>query len=205
MQANKQFMSSRDRFFKRLFDIIVSFIGLLLLWWFILMTFILATLDTRRNGFFTQRRVGKDGKLFTVIKIRTMREMPNINTAVTHENDPRITCLGRFWRRSKIDELPQLVNVLFGQMSLVGPRPDVPGFADQLTAPDEVILSVRPGITGPATLYFRNEEKLLARQMFPETYNKEIIWPEKVRMNREYVENYSFWRDLQYIWQTIFG
>jgi len=198
-------MSARDRFIKRLFDLAGALIGLLLLWWLILIAFILATIDSRQNGFFMQQRVGKGGKLFKVIKIRTMRDLPDIDTTVTRENDPRITRLGRFWRKTKIDELPQLINVLLGQMSFVGPRPDVPGFADQLAGEDRIILTIRPGITGPATLKFRDEEKLLAQQNDPETYNREVIWPEKVRLNREYIENYSFWRDLHYIWQTIVG
>ena len=195
----------KHRLLKRCFDVFFSAIGLLFSGWIILIAYILATIDTRKNGFFIQERVGKDGKLFRVIKIRTMRDFPAITTTVTRENDPRITRLGRFWRKTKIDELPQLINVLLGQMSFVGPRPDVPGFADQLTGDDRIILSVRPGITGPATLRFRDEEKLLAQQEDPERYNREIIWPEKVRLNREYIENYSFWNDLKYIWQTIFG
>jgi len=198
-------LSWEKAFLKRLFDVVVSSAGLILLGWLILIAFIASSIDTRQNGFFTQKRVGKNGKLFRVIKIRTMRIMPNINTTVTQENDPRITHLGRFWRKTKIDELPQLINVFMGQMSFVGPRPDVPGFADQLTGPDRIILSVRPGITGPATLKFRNEEQLLAQQDDPEAYNREVIWPEKVRLNREYVENYSFRQDLKYIWQTIFS
>jgi len=197
-------MSRWNRFLKRLFDFVGALIGLILSGWLILIAFILASIDTRQNGFFTQWRVGKDGKLFRVIKIRTMRDLPDVNTTVTQENDPRITRLGRFWRKTKIDELPQLINVLLGQMSFVGPRPDVPGFADQLEGEDRIILTIRPGITGPATLKFRDEEKLLAQQDDPETYNREVIWPEKVRLNREYIENYSFWRDIQYIWQTIF-
>jgi len=197
-------MSDWERILKRLFDFMGALVGLLLLWWLILIAFILASIDTRQSGFFTQQRVGKDGKLFRVIKIRTMRDLPHIDTTVTQESDPRITRLGRFWRKTKIDELPQLINVLLGQMSFVGPRPDVPGFADQLEGEDRIILTIRPGITGPATLKFRDEEKLLAQQDDPEAYNREVIWPEKVRLNREYIENYSLWRDLQYIWQTIF-
>ncbi len=197
-------MSTWDRLLKRTFDFVGALMGLILLWWLILIAFILASIDTRQNGFFIQQRVGKDGKLFRVIKIRTMRHLPDIDTTVTRENDPRITRLGRFWRKTKIDELPQLINVLLGQMSFVGPRPDVPGFADQLTGDDRIILTIRPGITGPATLKFRNEEALLANQEDPEAYNREVIWPEKVRLNREYIEHYSFWRDIQYIWQTIF-
>ena len=198
-------LNLEQRIVKRGFDITFSLIGLVLFGWLIFIAFLLSSIETRQNGFFIQERVGKDGKLFRVIKIRTMRDIPNVNTTVTRENDPRITRLGRFWRKTKIDELPQLINVLLGQMSFVGPRPDVPGFADQLTGPDRIILTVRPGITGPATLRFRNEEQLLAQQDDPEAYNREVIWPEKVRLNREYVENYSFRQDIKYIFQTLFG
>src|SRR5688572_8920989 len=119
-----------------------------------------------------------------------------MNTVVTTEHDPRITPLGRWFRKTKLDELPQLINVLLGQMSLVGPRPDVPGFADQLSGEDRIILSVHPGMTGPATLRFRYEEQELARQVNPERYNRDVIYPEKVRLNREYVESYSFTKDI---------
>ena len=188
---------------KRSFDIVVATIGLLLTWWLILLACAVASVDTRRSGIFTQTRVGKDGQLFKVIKIRTMRDSPSFATTVTAADDPRITSLGDFLRRTKIDELPQLINVLFGQMSLVGPRPDVPGFADRLSGADRIILSVRPGITGPATLRFRDEEQTLAGQPDPEKYNREVIFPEKVRLNREYVVNYSFRKDLRCIYQTI--
>lgn len=198
-------MTQKNRFIKRSFDLAGSLGGLLLLWWLIFIALILATLDTHKLGIFIQTRVGKNGDTFNVIKIRSMRDMPTINTSVTRENDPRITQLGHFWRKTKIDELPQLINVLFGHMSFVGPRPDVPGFADQLQGAERLILSVRPGITGPATLFFRNEEKLLAEQDNPEVYNKEIIWPEKIRLNQEYINNYTFSQDLKYIYQTIIG
>jgi lipopolysaccharide/colanic/teichoic acid biosynthesis glycosyltransferase len=198
-------LTPTSRFFKRSFDIIFSALGLILTGWLILIAFLLAAWDTGENGFFRQERVGKDGRLFKVIKIRTMRSDPTINTTVTSAADPRITRLGRFWRKTKVDELPQLINILPGQMSFVGPRPDVPGFADRLLGADRIILSVRPGITGPAALRFRHEETLLASQPDPERYNREIIYPEKVRINRSYIENYSFWSDLRYIWQTIAG
>jgi lipopolysaccharide/colanic/teichoic acid biosynthesis glycosyltransferase len=113
--------------------------------------------------------------------------------------------LGRFWRKTKIDELPQLINVLKGDMSFVGPRPDVPGYADKLEGEDRIVLSVRPGITGPATLKYRDEEALLAGQKDPERYNNEVIWPDKVRINKEYIKSYSFKNDLVYIAKTIFG
>ena len=106
---------------------------------------------------------------------------------------------------TKIDELPQLWNVFIGQMSIVGPRPDVPGYADRLLGDDQIILSVKPGITGPAQLIFRNEEEVLANKSCPAEYNDEVIWPEKVKINRNYVEGYLFFKDLYYIWKTIVG
>jgi len=136
--------------------------------------------------------------------IRTLRDLEGLDTTVTAEDDPRITRVGHLLRRSKIDELPQLWNVLKGEMSFVGPRPDVPGFADLLSGDEEVILAVRPGITGPATLRFRDEERELVSQVDPERYNREVIFPEKIRLNREYVENYSFGKDLKYIFRTLF-
>lgn len=197
-------LSLPDRFLKRAFDILASTFGLILTGWIIILAYIAASIDTKKRGFFTQERIGRRGIPFKVIKIRTMRDIPSVNTTVTALNDPRITLLGRFFRKTKIDELPQLINVFLGQMSFVGPRPDVAGFADKLMREDRIILSVRPGITGPATLKYREEEELLAAQDDPEKFNDEVIFPDKVRLNREYVVNYSFWKDIQYIYQTIF-
>ena len=126
-------------------------------------------------------------------------------TNVTADGDQRITKTGRILRKLKIDELPQLFNVLLGQMSLVGPRPDVPGFADQLTGDDRIILSIRPGITGPASIAFRNEEEILASVDDPETYNREVIWPEKVAINKQYVQSQSLLGDVKLILQTVVG
>lgn len=201
----KQGLSSFNQFLKRGFDFVTSSIGLILTGWLILLAYIAASIDTRKSGFFTQTRIGKHGKPFTVIKIRTMCYIPSIDTTVTTTHDPRITPLGRLFRKTKIDELPQLINVFFGHMGFVGPRPDVPGFADMLTGDDRVILSVRPGITSPATLKYKNEEEILAAQGDPEKYNREVLFPDKVKLNREYVENYSFINDIKYIFQTIFG
>ncbi|MQM38531.1 putative sugar transferase EpsL [wastewater metagenome] len=188
---------------KRGFDIGAAGFGLLFTGWLIVLAWLAATVDTRANGFFTQDRVGRHGRVFRVVKIRTMRPSRTVDTTVTTRDDPRITSLGRSLRRTKIDELPQLWNVLLGHMSFVGPRPDVPGYADVLKGADRVILSVRPGITGPATLKYRDEEMLLAAQEDPEAYNREVIYPDKVRLNREYVENWSFRSDLRYIWWTV--
>jgi lipopolysaccharide/colanic/teichoic acid biosynthesis glycosyltransferase len=134
-----------------------------------------------------------------------MRPIKSIDTTITAENDPRITRLGALFRKTKIDELPQLWNVLLGQMSFVGPRPDVPGYADKLTGEQRVVLSIRPGITGPATLKYKNEEALLAAQNDPKKFNDEVIFPDKVKVNMEYIYYYSFKRDIRYILQTLFG
>lgn len=191
---------------KRLFDITAAALGLLSLSWLIAFAWVLASIDTGANGFFAQKRVGRHGKLFSVVKIRTMRLDIGYQTNVTRENDPRITRLGAFFRRTKIDELPQLWNVLIGDMSFVGPRPDVPGYADRLQGRQrDLLLSVRPGITGPATLAYRNEEQLLAQQSDPQRYNDEVIYPHKVRINLDYIQNWRFWDDIRYIWKTIFG
>ena len=198
-------LSLKSQFMKRAFDLIVSSLLLATTWWLIIILYILASLDTKQSGFFTQTRIGKHGKPFKVIKLRSMRNLPQIKTTVTTSYDPRITTLGRIWRKTKLDELPQLINVFLGQMSFVGPRPDVPGYADKLTGNDRIILSIPPGITGPATLHYRNEEELLAQQDNPEHYNQTVIYPHKVQLNREYIENYSFAKDLRYIWQTVAG
>jgi lipopolysaccharide/colanic/teichoic acid biosynthesis glycosyltransferase len=191
---------------KRLFDLLASLVGLVATFWVILLAWVIASIDTRANGFFRQTRVGRFGKPFQVVKIRTMRvDIPH-QTNVTQANDPRITRIGAFFRRTKIDELPQLWNVLIGDMSFVGPRPDVPGYADRLHGETRaLLLSVRPGITGPATLAYRNEEQLLMQQSDPQRYNDEVIYPDKVRINLDYIRHWRFRDDLRYIWKTIFG
>ena len=188
---------------KRSFDFVLALLGLLATWWLILLAWIGASIDTHSNGFFIQKRVGQNGRIFRVVKIKTMRPVDSCGTTVTRRGDPRITRLGAFFRRTKIDELPQLWNVLIGQMSFVGPRPDVPGFADKLQGEERAMLSIRPGITGPATLKYRNEEEMLAAQDDPEAYNREVIWPDKVRINLKYIREWSLRRDIQYILETV--
>jgi lipopolysaccharide/colanic/teichoic acid biosynthesis glycosyltransferase len=190
---------------KTIFDFVISLFGIILLLPVILLAWIVASIETKSNGFFIQQRVGKSGKLFHVIKIKTMKSIKGIETTITASSDIRITKVGAFFRKTKIDELPQLWNVLTGQMSFVGPRPDVPGYADKLQGKDRIVLSIRPGITGPAQLAYKNEEEVLANQDNPVKYNDEIIWPDKVRINREYIENYSLFKDFYYIWKTIVG
>lgn len=196
-------LSEKQAILKRAFDFILALTGLVLTWWIIALAWLAATLDTHKNGFFTQLRVGQHGRLFQIIKIRTMRPIRGVDTTVTSQHDPRITRLGRILRRVKIDELPQLINIIVGDMSFVGPRPDVPGFADKLTGKDRLVLTVRPGITGPATLKYRDEEKLLASQQDPEAYNSEVIFPDKVRLNREYIQRWRLRDDIRWIWHTL--
>lgn len=198
-------LSNIDRFKKRFFDIIVSFVGLLFTFPIIIIAVLLVRIKYKESGFFIQNRVGKDGKEFKILKIKTMSSNLNFNTTVTTTNDPRITKLGRIYRKTKIDELPQLINVLKGDMSFVGPRPDVKELVYSI--PEElrkVFLSVRPGITGPATLKYRNEEEILAEVENPKIYNQEFIFPDKVNINIDYISNYNFKKDIEYILKTIF-
>ena len=153
---------------------------------------------------YTQKRVGKDGKLFTIYKFRTMR-VGTDQSSISVAGESRITPLGEKLRRYKIDELPELWNVLIGDMSFVGPRPDVPGYADCLTGSDRDILRLRPGITGPASLKYRDEEFLLSQQADPKTYNDQVIFPDKVRLNLYYLNHYSFIDDIRMILCTVLG
>lgn len=192
-------------FTKRIVDFWLSFIGLILVFPIILLAWLAATLETKSNGFFIQERIGRKGRVIRIVKIKTMKEIEGFKTSITSSGDPRITRSGTFFRKAKIDELPQLWNVLIGEMSFVGPRPDVPGYVDHLKGGDRILLSLRPGITGPASLKYSDEEEVLALQENPEKYNDEVIWPDKVKINREYIKNYSLKKDLIYIWKTIVG
>lgn len=196
-------LSCNQRILKRAMDIVISGLGLLLLGWLILLGAAAATLSTRRIGFFRQVRVGRYGRRFKVVKLRTMKSLPGLDSTVTTAHDCRITRVGKLLRRTKIDELPQLWNVLIGQMSMVGPRPDVPGFADKLTGKDRAILSLKPGMTGPATLCFRDEERLLAKVPDPERHNREVLFPAKVEINLEYLANYTLRADIKYLLWTL--
>ncbi len=198
-------MTKSDKIIKRIFDLSISFLGLLGTFWLILILVLMASIDTREWGVFSQIRIGKHAKPFKIYKIRSMRKIEGITTTVTASGDPRISPFGALIRRFKLDELPQLWNVFIGKMSFVGPRPDVEGYLDELKGEDKVIQMLKPGITGPASLKFRNEEELLAAETDPERYNREVIWPEKVRINRAYLKEYSFWEDIRCILKTIFG
>ena len=190
--------------FKWLFDRIMALIGLLFLWPMLPVVTLLIKIKMQGPVLFVQKRVGKDGKLFTFRKFRTM-EVEHHGRSVSVAGEERITPLGAKLRKYKLDELPELWDVFIGKMSFVGPRPDVPGYADKLEGEDRIVLSLRPGITGPATLKYRNEEELLATVEDPQRYNDEVIYPDKVRINRYYAEHYSFIKDIQMIICTVLG
>lgn len=200
-------------FLKWLFDKLASLFGLLFLSPVLLVVAILIKVKMPGPVLFCQKRVGQYGKLFTVYKFRSMtvkaeasvasRDSDATSIASTEQN--RITPLGEKLRRYKLDELPELWNVLKGDMSFVGPRPDVPGYADQLQGEERDILKLKPGITGPASLKYRNEEELLASVDNPAQYNDEVIFPDKVKLNLYYLKNYSFIKDIQMIVCTVLG
>lgn len=190
---------------KWIFDRFASFFGLLFLWPILLVVAILIRVKMPGGPvIFTQQRVGKDGKLFTMYKFRSMT-VGHGGSSVSVAGETRITPLGAKLRKYKLDELPELWNVLIGEMSFVGPRPDVPGYADKLTGSDRIVLKLKPGITGPASLKYRNEEEILAKQSDPIKYNDEVIYPDKVRININYMKHWSFLLDLKIIIYTIFG
>ena len=190
---------------KFLFDRILAFLGLVILSPVLLVVALLVRIKMPDGPvLFRQERIGKDGKPFSLVKFRTMAGDQTGDT-VTVAGDPRVTPLGAVLRRYKLDELPELWNVLVGDMSFVGPRPDVPGYADALTGEDREILQLRPGITGPATLKYRNEEELLAGFEDPVRYNDEFIFPDKVRLNRKYLQNQSLGLDLRILLATLTG
>ena len=202
---------------KFLFDRVVSFIGLLLLWPLLIVMAILIKIKMPGGpAFFTQKRVGKNGKLFTCHKFRSMT-VKHSGSTVSVAGDSRITPLGATLRHYKIDELPGLWDVMIGNMSFVGPRPDVPGYADRLEGDNRIVLKLRPGITGPATLKYRLEDEMISEyvaqkqkegdirtaQEIAEEFNDRVIYPDKV--NKYYYEHYSFIKDIQMIFCTVLG
>jgi len=186
------------------FDRIMALIGLLFLWPVLLVVAILIKIQMPGPILFVQPRVGRNGKLFNCHKFRSMT-VGHGGSSISVAGEARITPLGAKLRKYKLDELPELWDVFIGNMSFVGPRPDVPGYADKLQGDDRIVLSLRPGITGPATLKYRNEEELLATVKDPVKYNDEVIYPDKVRINRYYAEHYSFSKDIQMIFCTVLG
>ncbi|MCK5814601.1 MAG: sugar transferase [Flavobacteriaceae bacterium] len=180
---------------KRIVDILLSITGIAFAVIPMIILIAISSLFTRSFGVFFQERVGINAKTFTMFKIKTMREYTDGSIV--------LTSFGKFLRKTKLDELPQLFNVLFGSMSMVGPRPDLRGYADVLDGDDRIILSVKPGITGPATLKFSNEEMLLSEQENALDYNDTVLWPQKVEINKAYVKNWSLAKDFSYIFKTV--
>lgn len=189
---------------KYIFDRFTALFGLLVLWPVLLVVAVLIKCKMPGPVFFVQPRVGKNGKLFSCHKFRSMT-VGHHGSSVSVAGEARITPLGAKLRKYKLDELPELWDVFIGNMSFVGPRPDVPGYADKLEGEDRIVLTLRPGITGPATLKYRNEEELLATVPNPQEYNDTVIYPDKVRLNRYYAEHYSFMADIQMIFCTVLG
>ena len=198
---------------KWLFDRSVALVGLILISPVLLVVAILVRIKMPDGPvLFKQKRVGKNGRLFTINKFRTM-SISHGGSSVSVAGESRITSLGAKLRHYKLDELPELWNVLKGDMSFVGPRPDVPGYADHLKDDDREVLELRPGITGPATLKYRDEEDLLAKVVKdgidgyddPVKYNDEVIFPDKVRLNLYYLRHYSFWTDIKMLFATVLG
>lgn len=211
--------------FKFVFDRVMALLGLFLLWPVILLIAILIKVKMPGSSvFFRQKRVGKDGIIFNICKLRTMIDAGNATwSSVSIAGEARITTLGATLRKYKIDAIPELWNVFKGDMSFVGPRPDVPGYADRLQGEDRVVLKMRPGITGPASLKYRREEEMLALIQSElkekgelrnerwgvvhsiQEYNDKVIYPDKVRLNIYYYKHYSFVKDLQMILCTVLG
>lgn len=204
---------------KFIFDRVVAFIGLLFLWPVLLVVAIMVKIKMPGGpAFFVQKRVGKDGKLFKCHKFRSMT-VKHSGSTISVAGDSRITPFGATLRHYKLDELPGLWDVLIGNMSFVGPRPDVPGYADKLECEDRVVLKLRPGITGPATLKYRLEDEMIADyvakckaegderpdQEIAVEYNDTVIYPDKVRLNKYYYKHYSFWKDIEMIFATVLG
>jgi len=181
---------------KRIFDVFFAIAGIAVFGVVILVGFFAAGISTGQNGMFTQTRIGQYGKKFTIYKLRSMRDS---------KGKKQITATGRFLRKYKIDELPQLYNILIGTMSFVGPRPDLPGYYDTLTGTNRDILKLKPGITGPATLKYANEEALLATVNNPLEYNDIILFPDKVRINLNYQKHQTLWLDVKLIIYTLIG
>ncbi len=190
---------------KRLFDLVISALGLVLLAPFFLVVAAAIKLQSRGPVFYRGERIGKDGKPFRIFKFRTMvADAAAAGPGITPRDDPRITPLGRFLRRFKIDELPQLINVLKGEMSLVGPRPEDPRYVAHYTSRQREVLSVRPGITSPASLYYRREESLLVGNSWERTY-LDVILPHKLEIELDYLQRATFLTDLELVFKTAFA
>lgn len=195
MLTNKQLLC------KRFFDVSLFILVAPFAIFPLFLLLVIASISVRGNGLFKQKRIGQFGTPFYVYKIRSLRGENHTDIVDIKRNE---TSIGRWLRHTKLDELPQLYNVLIGNMSWVGPRPDVPGYADKLQGADRVVLQLKPGITGPATLKYKNEDELLLKQEHPLQYNDTVIWPDKVKINKKYIQDWSIRTDIKYIFQSVF-
>jgi lipopolysaccharide/colanic/teichoic acid biosynthesis glycosyltransferase len=189
-------MINLESILKRFFDILFSGLVLFLFFWVLLLAWIVAVIDTRTNGIFNQERIGQYGKQFKIYKLRTMQMK-------SQSGQFEVSRCGRVLRNYKLDELPQLFNVLKGEMSIVGPRPDIAGYYDLLEGENRKVLELRPGLTSLASLKYYNEDQLLEKQVEPLLYNDQVIFPDKVKMNLKYYYNQSFFGDMEIIFKTV--
>ena len=186
-------LSTKQKRTKRCVDLLLSSIGIVIFTLPIFILVIISSIVHQEFGVFFQKRVGKNAKIFTVYKVKSMR----------FKKESAITSFGNFIRKTKLDELLQVFNVFFGHMSIVGPRPDILGYADKLKGEDKIILSVKPGLTSLAALKFANEELFLKSQNNPLVYNDLVLWPQKVALNKQYITNWSLFNDFKVIGKTI--
>ncbi|MDA8594971.1 sugar transferase [Flavobacteriaceae bacterium] len=192
-------LNYKQQFFKRLFDLALSTILLLPSILLIGLIAILLAIRTMKFPFFIQKRIGKGGKVFKLIKIRTLFIDDEIRTFPPEAK----LKLARFIRRTKLDELPQILLIWVGQMSFVGPRPDLPGYLDSVEKKYQKLWTLKPGLTGPATLKYKNEDEILLKQNHPKQFNDQVIWADKLVINLAYFENYSFWSDLNILIKSV--
>lgn len=194
-------LTKKQLVLKRFFDLSFSLLILPFVIIPLILLLFIASVNTGGSGIFVQERIGRFGKHFKLFKVRSLKGENHKDALEIQQSE---TSFGRWIRSSKLDELPQLFNVLKGDMSWVGPRPDVPGYADNLEGEDRIILTVRPGITGPATLKYKDEDALLLQQTDPNWYNDHVIWPDKVNINKAYIESWSLQKDIYYLFASVF-
>ena len=189
---------------KVIFDYFFATVGIFILMPLFIIIAICIKSTSKGPIFYHQERVGRNGIIFTIIKFRSMIAEHGDNNTITINGDLRVTPFGRFLRKYKLDELPELLNILKGEMSFVGPRPDLPGYADKLKGNNRKILELKPGITSEASLKYANEEEILSKKDNPINYNNKIIYPDKIKINLDYYYNHNLWIDIKIIFATIF-
>jgi len=193
-------LTYKQKLTKRIFDVSISIVILPFAIIPLILLLIISRITIGSNSLFSQVRIGENGKPFKLYKIRTLK---GSNHLTINEIKKSETSFGGWLRNTKLDELPQLINVLKGEMSLVGPRPDIVGYADKLEGDDRLVLTVKPGITGPATLKYKNEDVLLLQQENPLWYNDTVVWPDKVAINKKYINEWSLQKDIKYLFASL--